>query len=130
LKGTEVDILPDGSLDYPDEILSQMDIVIASIHTSFQLDRKTMTNRIIKAMQNPYVHIIGHPTGRLLLRREPYALDLEQIFHVARETGTLLELNANPHRLDLSDINLKKAKEEYQIKFSINTDAHSIEQLS
>lgn len=130
LKGAEVDILPDGSLDYPDEILSQMDIVIASIHTSFQLDQKTMTNRIIKAMKNPYVHIIGHPTGRLLLRREPYAFDLDQVFQVAQETGTLLELNANPHRLDLNDLLLKKAKEVYKIKFSINTDAHAIEQLS
>ena len=130
LKGTEVDILPDGSLDYPDEILSQMDLVIASIHTSFQLDQKTMTNRICKAMQNPYVHIIGHPTGRLLLKREPYALDIEQIFQVAHETGTILELNANPHRLDLNDALLKQAKEEYKLKFSINTDAHSIEQLS
>ena len=130
LKGTEVDILPDGSLDYPDDILSKMDIVIASVHTSFQLDQQTMTQRIIKAMSHPHVHIIGHPTGRLLLRREPYALDLDQIFRAAHETGTLLELNANPHRLDLNDQLLKKAKEEYHVKFSINTDAHAMEQLS
>lgn len=130
LKGAEVDILPDGSLDYPDEILSKMDLVIASIHTSFQLDQRTMTSRLIKAMKNPYVHIIGHPTGRLLLRRDPYALDQEQIFQVAQETGTVLELNANPHRLDLSDTLLQHAKETYNIKFAINTDAHSIEQLS
>lgn len=130
LKGSEVDILPDGSLDYPDEILSQLDLVIASIHTSFQLDQKTMTKRLIKAMKNPYVHIIGHPTGRLLLRREPYALDLEQIFQVAQETGTILELNANPRRLDLSDSLLKQAKETYNLKFAINTDAHAVDQLS
>lgn len=129
LKGAEVDILPDGTLDYPDEILAQMDIVIASIHTSFHLGQNQMTKRLIQAMKNPYVHIIGHPTGRLLLRRDAYNLDLDRIFQVAKETGTILELNANPHRLDLNDLLLKKAKEEYQLKFCINTDAHSTEQL-
>lgn len=130
LKGTEMDILADGSLDYPDYVLQELDLVIASVHTNFRQDEETMTNRIIRAMENPYVHIIGHPTGRLLLRRESYALDLERIFQVAKKTGTILELNSNPHRLDLNDQHLKRMKEEYGVMTTINTDAHSIEDMS
>jgi DNA polymerase (family X) len=130
LKGVEMDILPDGSLDYDDEILEQMDFVIASIHSRFNQDEKAMTKRIIQAMENPYVNMIAHPTGRLLLRRDPYSIDIDRIFQAAKETGTILELNSNPHRLDLTDKLLKKGKEEYGITFSINTDAHSIEELS
>ena len=125
LKGAEVDILADGTLDYPDDLLKQMDVVIASVHTRFRQDEKTMTRRIIKAMENPYVNIIGHPTGRLLLRRDAYEVNVDELFKAAQETGTILELNANPHRLDLNDRLLKKAKEEFGIKFTINTDAHS-----
>ena len=84
-----------------------------------------MTRRIIQAMENPYVNIIAHPTGRLLLRRDAYDVDVDRLFQAARETGTILELNANPHRLDLNDRLLKKAKEEYGLKFTINTDAHA-----
>ena len=125
LKGAEVDILADGTLDYPDDLLKQMDLVIASVHTRFRQDEETMTRRIIKAMENPYVNIIAHPTGRLLLRRDAYEVDVDQLFKAAQETGTILELNANTHRLDLNDRLLKKAKEEYGLKFTINTDAHS-----
>jgi len=125
LKGAEVDILADGTLDYPDDLLKQMDLVIASVHTQFRQDEATMTRRIIQAMENPYVNIIAHPTGRLLLRRDAYDVDVDRLFQAARETGTILELNANPHRLDLNDRLLKKAKEEYGLKFTINTDAHA-----
>ncbi|MFC7442897.1 DNA polymerase/3'-5' exonuclease PolX [Laceyella putida] len=126
LKGAEVDILPDGKLDYPDEILAQLDLVIAAVHTSMKQDEQTMTRRIIAAMENPHVHMLAHPTGRLLLRREAYALDIDAIFKTAQATGTIIELNANPHRLDLSDVLLQKAKEEYGLTFAINTDAHSV----
>ncbi|TCS96683.1 DNA polymerase/3'-5' exonuclease PolX [Hazenella coriacea] len=129
LKGTEMDILPDGTLDFPDEILQQMDLVIASIHSSFKQDEQTMTRRIVKAMENPYVDIIAHPTGRLLLRRDGYQVDMDQIFQTATDTGTILELNANPHRLDLNDELLKRGKEEYGLNFTINSDAHSTEGL-
>ncbi|SEM98912.1 DNA polymerase/3'-5' exonuclease PolX [Lihuaxuella thermophila] len=130
LKGTEMDILPDGRLDFPDEILEQLDIVIASIHSSFKQDEQTMTRRIVEAMENPHVDIIAHPTGRLINRRHAYALDMDHIFQAAKDTGTILELNANPHRLDLNDEYLKKAKEEYGLTFTINTDAHSVEGLN
>jgi DNA polymerase (family X) len=126
LKGAEVDILPDGRLDFPDEILEQLDVVIASVHSQFRQDEQTMTRRILKAMENPHVDIIAHPTGRLLNRREPYSVDLDSLFRAAAETGTILELNANPHRLDLSDELVKRAREEYGVIFTINTDAHSI----
>ncbi|MBA4494555.1 DNA polymerase/3'-5' exonuclease PolX [Paenactinomyces guangxiensis] len=130
LRGTEMDILPDGRLDFPDELLEQMDIVIASIHSSFRQDEKTMTRRIVEAMENPHVDIIAHPTGRLIQRRDPYQVDIDDLFQTAADTGTILELNANPHRLDLNDELLKKAKEEYGLTFTINTDAHSAEGLA
>lgn len=129
LKGIEMDILPDGSLDYPDEVLREFDLVIASIHSRFGQDEKTMTRRIIRAMENPHVHMIAHPTGRLLLRRDPYAVALDLVFKTAAETGTVLELNSNPHRLDLNDQWLKRAKDDYGVSFAINTDAHSREGL-
>ncbi|MBA4543740.1 MULTISPECIES: DNA polymerase/3'-5' exonuclease PolX [Thermoactinomyces] len=129
LKGVEMDILPDGRLDYPDEILARMDFVIASIHSRFNQDEEAMTKRIIQAMENPYVNMIAHPTGRLLLRRDPYSVDVDRIFQAAKETGTILELNSNPHRLDLNDELIKKAKEEYGLTFAINTDAHSTAEL-
>lgn len=125
LKGTEVDILSDGSLDYPDKILVKLDIVIASIHSGFT---KNPTERIVKAMHNPCVDIIGHPTGRLISQRWGYEIDLNKIFEKARETGTALEINAYPDRLDLSDINAKKAAE-IGIMIAINTDAHEPENL-
>jgi DNA polymerase (family X) len=127
LAGIEMDILPGGELDFPDEVLAELDLVIASIHSAFQQDQETMTKRILQAMENPHVHIIAHPTGRLINRRDPYAVDLYRIFQAAQETGTVLELNANPHRLDLNDYWLKLAREEYGVDFTINTDAHSTE---
>lgn len=130
LRGTEMDILPDGRLDFPDELLEQMDIVIASIHSSFRQDEATMTRRIVEAMENPHVDIIAHPTGRLIHRRDAYQVDIDHIFQTAKDTGTILELNANPHRLDLNDELLKKAKEEYGLTFTINTDAHSTEGMN
>ncbi|MBD1372830.1 DNA polymerase/3'-5' exonuclease PolX [Hazenella sp. IB182357] len=130
LKGTEMDILPDGSLDFPDEILKELDVVIASIHSGFKQDEETMTKRIIEAIQNPYVHIFAHPTGRLVLKRDPYHVNVEKLFEAAQSTGTILELNANPRRLDLNDEALKRAKEEYGLKFTINTDAHITDGLA
>lgn len=130
LAGIEMDILPDGRLDFSDQVLSELDLVIASVHSSFRQSRDRMTRRILNAIENPFVHIIAHPTGRLINRRDPYEVDLDRIFEAAAETKTILELNANPNRLDLSDVNLKKAKEAYGIHFSINTDAHAPEMFS
>ncbi|OYD08346.1 DNA polymerase/3'-5' exonuclease PolX [Paludifilum halophilum] len=127
LAGIEMDILPDGRLDFSDEVLEELDVVIASIHSSFKQDRETITRRILNAMENPHVHMIAHPTGRLINRRDPYAVDVDRIFETAAQTGTVLELNANPNRLDLKDTHLKRAKEEFGVTFTINTDAHSPE---
>ena len=126
LKGIEVDILPDGLLDFTDDILKDSDIVIASIHSAF---KHSPTDRIIKAMENPYVDIIAHPTSKLINIREGYDIDLNQVFKTATETGTALELNSHPDRLDLSDINAKRASEQ-GVKIAINTDSHRIEHLS
>jgi DNA polymerase (family X) len=128
LLGTEMDILPDGSLDYPDEILSKLDIVFASIHSNFKMERNAMTKRIIKAMENKYVSVISHPTGRLIGEREAYAVDLDEILRQAKNTGTFLELNSHPNRLDLDDIQCKHAKE-MGIMIAITTDAHSVSGL-
>ena len=104
LAGSEVNILPDGSLDYEDDLLAQLDWVVASVHTSFGMAEQVMTERMITAIEHPLVDAIGHPTGRLIVRREPYAVDLEAVFAAAARTGTLLEINANPDRRDLSDM--------------------------
>lgn len=120
LCGIEVDILPDGSLDFSDDILASLDFVIASIHSAFKTDP---TGRIIAAMENRYVDVIGHPTGRLISRREGYTLDMDKVIQVAEESGTALEVNAYWDRLDLSDINIRKAVQS-GVKLSINTDAH------
>ncbi len=123
LKGTEVDILPDGGLDFPDELLKQLDIVVAAIHTGFS---RNVTQRIIRAMDNPWVTIIAHPTGRLISKREGYEVDLDQVLAAAEKKGKALELNAYYDRLDLDEFNLKKAKEK-GIKISLGTDSHSPE---
>jgi DNA polymerase (family X) len=123
LTGIEVDILADGALDLDDEVLAQMDVVIASIHTRFEQSREEMTARVLRAIENPYVRILGHPTGRQLLRREPYALDLGAVLRRAAELGVAVEHNASPERLDLSDRDLRLAKE-LGCRISINTDAH------
>jgi DNA polymerase (family 10) len=126
LYGTEVDILADGSLDYADEILAEFDVVVASIHQG--LNNNT-TERIVKAMNNKHVHIIGHPTTRLINKREPADLDFKQIFKTAQDTKTILEINAQPTRLDLADIYIREAIESYHLVLSINTDAHSLKGL-
>ena len=126
LYGTEVDILNDGSLDYDDETLAEFDIVIASVHTNLN---KNTTERIIAAMNNPFVHIIGHPTTRLINKREPADLDFKKIFQAAKDTKTILEINAQPTRLDLPDKYIREGKESYGLQFIINTDAHNVSGL-
>ncbi len=129
LCGTEVDILSDGSLDYPDEVLKEFDLVIASIHSGFKQDEENLTNRLISALKNPFVHCIGHPTGRLLGEREPYSVNIERIIEVAAETKTALEINAYYKRLDLNDIHARAAREA-GVKLLIGTDAHLVDQMS
>jgi DNA polymerase (family 10) len=128
LKGIEVDILEDGSLDLPDEILKELDLTVCSIHYHRKLSRKKMTERVIRAMDNPYFNIFAHPTGRLINERKPYEIDLEQIMEAAKERGCFLEINAHPDRLDLSDRHCKMAKD-MGLKLAISTDAHSIVDL-
>jgi DNA polymerase (family 10) len=126
--GIEVDILGDGELDLPDSLLAQMDVVIASIHTLFNQPREQMTERVLCAIENPYVRILGHPTGRLLLRREPFAIDLPAVLRRAVELGVAVEHNAAPERLDLSDRDLRLAKE-LGCKLVVNTDSHDTRHL-
>jgi DNA polymerase (family 10) len=121
--GIEVDILADGSLDLSDSVLAQMDIVIASVHSNFAQDRETMTQRIIKAIENPNTSMIGHPTGRMLLRRDAYALDMDAVIKAAAQHKVAMELNAYPDRLDLNDVHLRVAKR-LGVKIVINTDSH------
>jgi DNA polymerase (family 10) len=128
LTGAEVDIKNDGILDYPDDLLAQLDLVIGAIHSGFKQHREQITTRITTAMRNPYLHIIAHPTGRLLGEREPYEADIDRVIEVARETGTALEINAYTERLDLDDINCMKAKQK-GVRLAIGTDAHHLDQL-
>ena len=124
LQGAEVEIHADGSLDYPDEVLAQLDIVIASLHSSLRQPRQQVTERLLKAIRNPHVDIIGHPTGRMIPNREGADLDMEAVFQAAQEHEVVLEINAHPARLDLDDIHARRAVE-LGILLSINTDAHS-----
>lgn len=126
--GNEVDILSDGSLDYPDEVLAELDYVVASVHSSFQLKEAEMTKRIIRAMENPYVTMLGHVSGRLLLRREAYALNIPKIIDAAAATGTWIEINASPWRLDMDWRFWHQARDK-GVKCVINPDAHSVRQL-
>ncbi|MFN4197016.1 MAG: DNA polymerase/3'-5' exonuclease PolX [Caldimicrobium sp.] len=126
--GAEVDILNDGSLDYPDEVLKEIDFVIAAIHTGFQQDEKIITHRIVSALKHPLVHAIAHPTGRILGEREPYNVNIEEIFFYAKQFGKALEINAFYKRLDLNDIYVKACKE-MGIPVIIGTDAHFIDQM-
>jgi DNA polymerase (family 10) len=126
--GIEVDILADGALDLDDEVLAQMEIVIASVHTHFAQSREEMTERVLRAIENPYVRILGHPTGRLLLRREPFALDLGLVLRRAAELGVAVEHNAAPERLDLNDRDLRLAKE-LGCKIVIDSDSHDARNL-
>jgi DNA polymerase (family 10) len=128
-KGIEVDILTDGSLDYSDKTLAEFDFVVASVHSLFNLSEDAMTKRIIKAISNDYVTMLGHPTGRLLLGREPYKVNMEKIIKVAGDLGRVIEINSSPYRLDL-DWRLGKLANEYGVKTALNPDAHSIEGLS
>ena len=127
--GSEVDIRRDGKLDFPDEILEQLDIVVASVHSHFTLTEVEMTQRIIRAIENPFVNIIGHPTGRMLGRRPMYPLNLEEIIEAAAENRTVLEINGSPHRLDLDPKFVRMAKSA-GVLLSVNTDAHGIQQLA
>lgn len=124
LQGAEVEIKADGSLDYPDEVLAELDIVIASLHVSLRQPRKEVTERLLNAMSNPHVDIIGHPSGRLLPNREGADLDMDVVLEAAQEHGLALEINANPSRLDLDEVYARRAAE-MGIPLSINTDAHS-----
>jgi DNA polymerase (family 10) len=126
--GIEVDILADGALDLDDEVLAQLDVVIASVHTRFEQSREEMTERVLKAIENPNVRILGHPTGRLLLRREPFALDLAAVFKRAAKLGVAMEHNAAPERLDLDDRNLRLAKE-LGCKIVMSSDSHDSRNL-
>ncbi len=128
LKGNEVDILEDGSLDLPDEVLKELDVVICSVHHKFGLPEKEQTERVLRAMENPYCNILAHPTGRKINERSPYDLDVERVMEAALQSGCFLELNVNPDRLDLNDVYCKMAKE-MGLKVVISTDAHSISDL-
>jgi len=128
LKGIEVDILEDGSLDLPDEILKALDIVICAVHYLFDLPEEQQTRRIIKALENPFVNILAHPTGRVIGERDPYQVDMKEIMKTAKENNSFLELNSYPYRLDLNDTYCKMAKE-MGLKIAINSDAHSIDGL-
>jgi DNA polymerase (family X) len=126
--GCEVDILRDGSLDLPDDTLEQLDVVVAAVHAKMDMTQSEMTKRVLKALAHPAVAILAHPTGRLINQREPFAIDLEEILHAAKETQVAVELDAQPDRLDLNDLHLFRARE-IGVKIAINTDAHSTEQL-
>jgi len=125
LKGIEVDILEDGNLDLPDEVLGRLDLVVGAVHSRFNLSQQTQTERIMKAMDHPHFSILAHPSGRLIGRREPYEVDMLRIIRKARERRCFLEINAHPERLDLTDIYCRMAKEE-GVLLAVNTDAHSM----
>ncbi len=123
LAGSEVNVLPNGTLDYGDELLARLDWVVASVHTAFGMSEAEMTKRMIVAVEHPLVDAIGHPTGRLIVRREPYAVDLEAVFAAAARTGTALEINANPDRRDLSEAHARAAVSA-GVSIVIDSDAH------
>jgi DNA polymerase (family 10) len=128
LKGIEVDILEDGRLDLPDEVLGRLDVVMASVHSKFDLSREKQTERIVRAMDNAHVHILAHPTGRRIGERPPYEVDMERLMEAALERGCYLEINAQPGRLDLDDVYAKMARE-MGLMLSISTDAHRVAEL-
>jgi DNA polymerase (family 10) len=128
LKAIEVDILEDGSLDLPDEVLKFLDLTVCSVHSKFNLSREKQTERIIRAMDNPYFNILAHPTGRLINEREPYDVDMEALIRAACKRGCFLELNGHPDRLDLPAVHCKAAKDA-GLKIAVSTDAHSINDL-
>ena len=128
LKGFECDIKADGSLDLPDSVLKDLDFLVASVHSGFRSDEREMTERVIRAIHNDHVSAIGHPTGRLIQRRNPYAINLEEVFEAAASQGVMMEINAFPDRLDLGDVNSRAAMER-GVMMAISTDAHSPGQL-
>jgi DNA polymerase (family 10) len=128
LRGTESDILADGALDYPDQVLRMFDIVIASIHSRFQQDEDAMTRRIVAAMKQPLFKIWGHPLGRLVQRREPVACRVEEILDAAAASKAAIEVNGDPHRLDLEPRWIREARKR-GIRFIVSTDAHSVREL-
>ncbi|TGZ19042.1 DNA polymerase/3'-5' exonuclease PolX [Streptomyces sp. S816] len=129
LHGTELNIGPDGGLDWPDEFLAGFDLCVASLHSRFDLGRKAMTRRLVRAVENPYVNILGHPTTRLIGRRAGVDADWDEVFAVCARTGTALEVNAQPDRLDLGDEDILRART-HGVRFAVNTDAHSVPQLA
>jgi DNA polymerase (family X) len=129
LAGIEVDILKNGALDLADDVLAQLDVVVASVHSYMNLDRLAMTERLLAAIENPYTQIIAHPTGRLLLRRDPFEYDMEKVLDAAHRCGVAMECNAYPDRLDLKDVYLKMAKER-GVKIVVSTDSHSTKNLA
>ena len=128
LVGVEVDILKDGSLDFSDNVLKELDIVIASIHSNFTYERERQTKRILKALDNKYVNILAHPSGRLITTRKGLDFDLDAVFKKAYENKIALEINTHGERIDLNDVNSRRAKE-FGAKLAINTDAHAVKQL-
>jgi DNA polymerase (family 10) len=128
LTGTESDIKSDGSMDYSEKVLEELDWVVASIHIGMQRDEETITNRIIKAIYNPSTRVIGHPTGRLIQRRNSYAVNLDKIFDAAAEQNVFMEINCSPSRLDLKDVDARRAKQA-GVKLAIGSDAHSVKQM-
>lgn len=129
LAGSECDILPDGSLDYPNEVLAQLDVVVAAVHSSFKQTKEQMTQRICKALAHPAVRILAHPTGRLIGERSPYDVDLDRVFAIAKHHGKALEINSYPQRLDLSDIHARRARELGAL-VAIDSDAHMLDNLA
>jgi DNA polymerase (family 10) len=128
LKGTEVDILTDGKIDHPDTVLRRLDYVVAAVHSGFKQEKEKMTKRIVRALENPLVHCLAHPTGRLLGARAPYEVDIDEVMEAAKKHGKILEINATLERLDLDDVHCMKAKE-MGIRMAIGTDSHHPEQL-
>ena len=128
LPGIEVDILADGALDLEDATLAEMDVVVASVHSHFNQTAEEMTARVLRALENPHVRILGHPTGRKLLSREGYAIDIEQVLQRAAALGVAVEHNASPARADLNDLHLRRARE-LGCKIVVDTDAHATEEL-
>jgi DNA polymerase (family 10) len=129
LQGAEVEIKADGSLDFPDEVLAQLDVVVASLHSGLRQERERITARLISAMRNPHVDVIGHPLGRIIGQREESAVDIDAVLEVAAETGTIMEVNAIPARLDLDDVHIRRAVE-MGVKLAISSDAHNVESLA
>ena len=129
LKGSEVEILRDGSLDYPEEILKELDVVVGAVHSGFSAPERKMTERIVIALENRYLDILAHPSGRLIGKREGYDVNFEKIFEAAAANRKILEINSQPSRLDLDDELILRAKD-FDLKFSISTDSHSTSDLA